>query len=250
MPLEPVANEELLQHEEREEERRQPGREGRHAAPQREDDLDGDGDTSEHLEVAKGDEAALQHPLRIMNDVFGVVLLLVEDAQMKEEAEERHGSHHRREVVMHRPPRLGQGAGQELVGRVVGGDQHAIAERREALRQIGEEAPGERRVAGQEGGGGHWGGLFHEDRRAVPSEALTSPALLSQRERREKGKRDSVCIPLSPFGVWTGDMGNTCTETWVTLFREAVSRKEGKRHALAGAGPNVSETGIRDAGLG
>src|SRR6185295_18400450 len=56
--------------------------------------------------------------------------------------------------------------------------------------------------------------------------------------------------PSSPLGVWTGDMGNTCTETWVTLFREAVSRKEGKRHALAGAGSNVSETGIRDAGLG
>jgi len=33
-------------------------------------------------------------------------------------------------------------------------------------------------------------------------EALTTPALLSQRERREKGKRGSdwTLFPLSPFG--------------------------------------------------
>jgi hypothetical protein len=35
----------------------------------------------------------------------------------------------------------------------------------------------------------------------MPSEALTTPALLSQRERRENsGKQHLFLVPLSPFG--------------------------------------------------
>jgi hypothetical protein len=34
----------------------------------------------------------------------------------------------------------------------------------------------------------------------TPFEALTSPALLSPRERREKGKEKELLVPLSPSG--------------------------------------------------
>jgi len=34
----------------------------------------------------------------------------------------------------------------------------------------------------------------------VPCEALTTPALLSQRERREKDKNAFFLVPLSPSG--------------------------------------------------
>ena len=153
-PLEPVAGEELLQHQDGEQERREPGHEGGRAAQRGEDDLGADGDPAQDLQVAEGDEAALENPLGIVDEILGVVLVLVEDPQVEEKAEEGQRAEKGAGVVVHPLAGMGKGPRQELVRGVVGGDQHPVAERREALGEVGGDPPGERRFAGQ--------GRFHE----------------------------------------------------------------------------------------
>ena len=86
--LEPVAGEELLQHQDGEQEGREPGREGGRAAQSGEGDLGADGDPAQDLQVPQGDEAALEDPLGVMDEILGVVLMLVEHPQVEEEAEQ------------------------------------------------------------------------------------------------------------------------------------------------------------------
>ena len=143
--LQKTAREELAQHEQRKPERDRPRRQRLRPAQRAEDQLRRDGKPACDLQMAQRNQPALQHALRVVTRVFFKVLVLVEYADVKEEADQHEHAQERPAVVVHdRRVRLGQGDGEELVGRVVGEDQQDVRDGREPLVQVLQKATDER----------------------------------------------------------------------------------------------------------
>ena len=85
----PPAEEELLEHQERENESDEPGDESRRPHPGSEDGLERDRHEGQAAKIAQRHEATLEDPLRMMSAIVGVVLVLVEDPQVEEEEQDR-----------------------------------------------------------------------------------------------------------------------------------------------------------------
>ena len=92
---------------------------------------------------------SLQHTLRVVATVVREILVLVEDAQMEEHAEQGQRPQRRVTAVAYGPIGVGEHLGQELIRRVIADDQYAVTEQRKAFGQVGAQSSPERSRGGQ-----------------------------------------------------------------------------------------------------